>query len=52
MKRWGLLKCWIGLHDWHSDSDYFIGIASVSEICLFWWTCDRCGKSKLKHITK
>lgn len=48
----GALACKVGMHQWRSDSDYFIGIANTTEICLFWWQCERCGLSKLKHITR
>lgn len=46
------LTCVLGLHKWQSDSDYFIGVNSCHEVCLFWWTCQSCGKSKLRHITR
>lgn len=49
MKR---ILCYFGIHDWRSDSDYFIGIAATKEVCLFWWECKRCYKTKLKHITR
>lgn len=54
--RWsdvvGRLACRIGMHRWRFDSDYFMGIAQCTEVCLFWRTCERCGVSQLKHITR
>jgi len=46
------LKCWMGLHDWHSDSANINNEIDGSTVAIIWWECPHCGKSKLKFIGK
>lgn len=51
-KKFKLLLCKIGIHDWHSDSDLIESTLDKGTITLIWWVCERCSESKVKCILR